>query len=64
VRVLDQDADSILVIHACAWTVEYPEIPAYLLISAWRPPDSQNHNAAAAEHGWARKLELLKKALS
>jgi hypothetical protein len=26
------------------------------------PPDSQNHNAVAAEKGWARKLELFKKA--
>src|SRR5688572_8640995 len=30
----------------------------------WMPPDSQNHNAAAAERGWARKLELFKKALA
>ncbi len=29
----------------------------------WMPPDSQNHNATAAERGWARKLELFKKAL-
>jgi carboxymethylenebutenolidase len=30
----------------------------------WMPPDSQNHNAAAAERGWERKLELFKKALA
>ena len=30
----------------------------------WMPPDSQNHNAAAAERGWARKLALFKKALA
>ena len=30
----------------------------------WMPPDSQNHNATAAERGWARKLELFKKALA
>jgi len=30
----------------------------------WMPPDSQNHNAEAAEKGWARKLELFKKALA
>ncbi len=30
----------------------------------WMPPDSQNHNATAAEKGWARKLELFKKALA
>jgi carboxymethylenebutenolidase len=30
----------------------------------WMPPDSQNHNADAAERGWARKLELFKKALA
>jgi carboxymethylenebutenolidase len=30
----------------------------------WMPPDSQNHNAEAAERGWARKLELFKKALA
>jgi carboxymethylenebutenolidase len=30
----------------------------------WMPPDSQNHNADAAEKGWARKLELFKKALA
>jgi carboxymethylenebutenolidase len=29
----------------------------------WMPPDSQNFNAEAAEKGWARKLELFKKAL-
>ncbi len=29
----------------------------------WMPPDSQNHNAGAAERGWARKLALFKKAL-
>jgi hypothetical protein len=28
------------------------------------PPDSQNHNAEGAEKGWARKLELFKKALA
>jgi hypothetical protein len=28
------------------------------------PPDSQNHNPEAAERGWARKLELFKKALA
>jgi hypothetical protein len=27
-------------------------------------PDSQNHNAEAAEKGWARKLKLFKKALA
>ena len=30
----------------------------------WMPPDSQNHNPEAAERGWARKLELFKKALA
>ncbi len=30
----------------------------------WMPPDSQNYNAAAAEKGWARKLELFEKALA
>jgi carboxymethylenebutenolidase len=30
----------------------------------WMPPDSQRHNAEAAERGWARKLELFKKALA
>jgi carboxymethylenebutenolidase len=30
----------------------------------WMPPDSQNHNAQAAERGWERKLELFKKALA
>ena len=30
----------------------------------WMPPDHQNHNAEAAESGWARKLELFKKALA
>jgi carboxymethylenebutenolidase len=30
----------------------------------WMPPDGQNHNAEAAERGWARKLELFKKALA
>ncbi len=30
----------------------------------WMPPDSQNHNAEAAERGWARKLALFKKALA
>jgi carboxymethylenebutenolidase len=30
----------------------------------WMPPDSQNHNAEMAERGWARKLELFKKALA
>jgi carboxymethylenebutenolidase len=30
----------------------------------WMPPDSQNHNAAAAERGWERKLALFKKALA
>ena len=30
----------------------------------WMPPDSQNYNAEAAERGWARKLELFKKALA
>jgi carboxymethylenebutenolidase len=30
----------------------------------WMPPDSQNHNPEAAEKGWARKLELFKKALA
>jgi carboxymethylenebutenolidase len=30
----------------------------------WMPPDSQNHNATAAERGWARKLELFKNALA
>ena len=30
----------------------------------WMPPDSQNHNAEAAEKGWARKLALFKKALA
>jgi carboxymethylenebutenolidase len=30
----------------------------------WMPPDSRNHNAEAAERGWARKLELFKKALA
>jgi carboxymethylenebutenolidase len=29
----------------------------------WMPPDHQSHNAEAAERGWARKLELFKKAL-
>jgi hypothetical protein len=28
------------------------------------PPDHQSHNAEAAERGWARKLELFKKALA
>jgi carboxymethylenebutenolidase len=30
----------------------------------WMPPDSQNHNAEAAEKGWARKLSLFEKALA
>ncbi len=30
----------------------------------WMPPDGQNHNAAAAERGWERKLALFKKALA
>ena len=30
----------------------------------WMPPDSQRHNAAAAERGWERKLELFRKALT
>jgi carboxymethylenebutenolidase len=30
----------------------------------WMPPDSQNHNPAAAERGWERKLALFKKALA
>jgi carboxymethylenebutenolidase len=30
----------------------------------WTPPDSQNHNAAAAERGWERKLALFKRALA
>ena len=30
----------------------------------WMPPDSQNHNADAAEKGWGRKLALFKKALA
>jgi carboxymethylenebutenolidase len=30
----------------------------------WMPPDSQNHNAEAAEKGWARKLELFKQTLA
>ncbi len=30
----------------------------------WMPPDSQNHNAAAAERGWERKLARFKKALA
>jgi carboxymethylenebutenolidase len=30
----------------------------------WMPPDSQNHNAEAAERGWDRKLALFKKALA
>jgi carboxymethylenebutenolidase len=30
----------------------------------WMPPDSQNHNATAAERGWTRKLDLFKKALA
>jgi carboxymethylenebutenolidase len=30
----------------------------------WMPPDSQNHNAAAAERGWERKLALFKKTLA
>jgi carboxymethylenebutenolidase len=30
----------------------------------WMPPDSQNHNAAAAERGWERKLALFRKALA
>jgi len=30
----------------------------------WMPPDSQNHNAEAAERGWTLKLELFKKALA
>jgi carboxymethylenebutenolidase len=30
----------------------------------WMPPDSQNHNATAAERGWSRKLELFKKELA
>jgi len=30
----------------------------------WMPPDHQSHNAEAAERGWARKLELFKKALA
>jgi len=30
----------------------------------WMPPDSQNYNAEAAEKGWARMLELFKKALA
>jgi len=29
----------------------------------WMPPDSPNHNAAAAERGWERKLALFKKSL-
>jgi len=39
------------------------EIEAYKGANhGWMPPDSQNHNAAADERGWARKLELFKKA--
>jgi carboxymethylenebutenolidase len=30
----------------------------------WMPPDSQNHNAEAAERAWARKLALFRKALA
>jgi carboxymethylenebutenolidase len=30
----------------------------------WMPPDSQRHDAAAAERGWERKLALFKKALA
>jgi dienelactone hydrolase len=30
----------------------------------WMAPDSQDHNAEAAEKGWARKLALFKKALA
>ena len=30
----------------------------------WMPPDSQNHDEAAAERGWAPTLELFKKALA
>jgi carboxymethylenebutenolidase len=30
----------------------------------WMPPDSQNHNATAAERGWERKLALFKKSLA
>jgi dienelactone hydrolase len=30
----------------------------------WMPQDSQNHTAEAAERGWARNLELFKKALA
>ena len=30
----------------------------------WMPPDSQKHNAEAAERGWARKLELFRKSLA
>jgi carboxymethylenebutenolidase len=30
----------------------------------WVPPDSQAHNAQAAERAWARKLELFRKALA
>jgi len=28
----------------------------------WMPPDSQNHDAEAAEKRWARKLDLFRKA--
>jgi hypothetical protein len=30
----------------------------------WMPPDSRACNEEAAERGWARKLELFKKALA
>jgi len=30
----------------------------------WMPPDSQNHNAEAAERGWERKLALFRQALA
>jgi len=30
----------------------------------WMPPDHTSHNAEAAERGWARKLELFRKALA
>jgi carboxymethylenebutenolidase len=30
----------------------------------WMPPDSQRHNAEAAERGWERKLALFRKALA
>ena len=48
---------------------DHAKVPAEIEVykganHGWMPPDSQNYNAEAAERGWARKLELFKKALA